>query len=159
MSNYLVEANLSLVLFFTAYALLIRKETDFSIQRLFLLAGIIGSLTFPLIHISYYQPRIPSLSELLPTYLLPELTIGSHERRSGPQSLQYPFNIWHLVQLVYVAGLLFFLARFVLQLLQLTRKMNASISYRVGECNVVESADSKHTFSFSTLYFWVNRTP
>ena len=50
--NYLVEANIGLVLFLAAYILVLRKETDFRLQRLFLLAGILASLIFPLVHIS-----------------------------------------------------------------------------------------------------------
>ena len=49
--NYFIEANIGLVLFLAAYALLLRNETDFKIKRFFLLIGIFISLTFPLFHI------------------------------------------------------------------------------------------------------------
>ncbi len=51
--NYFIEANIGLVLFLTAYTLLLRNETDFKIKRYFLLIGIFTSLTFPLLHIQY----------------------------------------------------------------------------------------------------------
>ena len=52
--NYFIEANIGLVLFLTAYALLLRNETDFKIKRYFLLIGIFTSLTFPLLHIQIW---------------------------------------------------------------------------------------------------------
>ena len=87
--NYFIEANIGLVLFLTAYALLLRNETDFQIKRYFLLIGIFTSLTFPLLHIQYGGTSIPTLSRVIPSYLLPEFTItgdgtaafGSRSRR------------------------------------------------------------------------------
>ncbi|MBA4057817.1 MAG: hypothetical protein C0490_24085, partial [Marivirga sp.] len=74
--NYVVEANIGLILFIAVYFILLAKETNFSLQRFFLIGGIIASLTFPLIHLSFSENSIPSLSQLLPSYLLPELTIS-----------------------------------------------------------------------------------
>ncbi len=73
--NYFIEANIGLVLFLAAYALLLRNETDFKIKRFFLLIGIFISLTFPLFHIQNAGTSIPTLSRVIPSYLLPEFTI------------------------------------------------------------------------------------
>lgn len=49
--NYIIEANLGLLMILAFYVLFLRKETRFRFLRMFLLAGIFGPLIFPLIHI------------------------------------------------------------------------------------------------------------
>ena len=113
--NYLVEANLGLVIILATYSLLLSKETEFHYQRVFLLSGILASLLFPLVHITFLQP-FPSLSQLIPTYLLPEITIGNQGLHVSQQSFLGNINPWSIVELIYLAGLLFFLADIIRQL-------------------------------------------
>jgi Gram-negative bacterial TonB protein C-terminal/BlaR1 peptidase M56 len=144
--NYLVEANISLVFFLAAYLLVLRKETTFGFQRMFLLTGIVGSLIFPLVHISFPETRIPSLSQVIPSYLLPEVTIQAE----GSRSL---LDYWYFIELVYIGGILFFLARFILQLIQLIRKLRYSTPHKVGIYRIIESPEHQHTFSFFNYIF------
>ncbi|MCS6973687.1 MAG: TonB family protein [Cyclobacteriaceae bacterium] len=74
--NYLLEANLGIVLFFAFYQLLLKNETQFSYRRLYLLAGMVLSLLFPLIKLTDLK-TVPSLSEALPVIRIdePEVTI------------------------------------------------------------------------------------
>ncbi len=151
--NYLVEANLSLAFFLASYLLVLRKETIFGFQRMFLLTGIIASLIFPLVHISFSGTRIPSLGQLIPSYLLPEVTIQAEGSPSLLHTFQGKVDYWHYIELIYIGGILFFLSRFFLQLIQLTRKLTCSTPHQVGIYKVIESPEHQHTFSFFNYIF------
>ena len=77
--NYFIEANIGLLLFLTAYMLLLRNETDFQVKRGFLLIGIFTSITFPLLHIQYASMNVATLSRIIPPNLLPQITITGEQ--------------------------------------------------------------------------------
>jgi len=120
---------------------------------MFLLTGIIASLIFPLVHISFSGTRIPSLGQLIPSYLLPEVTIQAEGSTSLLNTFQGKVDYWHYIELIYIGGILFFLSRFILQLLQLTRKLTCSTPHQVGIYKVIESPEHQHTFSFFNYIF------
>ena len=62
-------------------------------------------------------------------------------------------NPRYLIELIYIAGVLFFFARFVQQLLHLIRKIKSASGYQTGGCTVVESNGDNHTFSFFRYIF------
>ena len=147
--NYFIEANIGLVLFLAAYALLLHNETDFKIKRFFLLIGILISLTFPLFHIQNAGVSIPTLSRVIPSYLLPEFTITSDGAiRSVAVAAENARSAWFYVQLLYLAGLLFFLSLFIVRLYNLLRTVNSSKTNQIGKLKIVEYAEDRPTFSF-----------
>ena len=81
--NYLIEANIGLVAFLLFYILLLSNETNFNFKRGFLLAGIGASLLFPLAKFTTASNAIPSISNVLPSYFLPELVINANEVSSA----------------------------------------------------------------------------
>ena len=147
--NYFIEANIGLVLFLTAYTLLLRKETDFKIKRYFLLLGIFTSLTFPLLHIQYGGTSIPTLSRVIPSYFLPEFTItGDGTAASEAVRVDYVKGGWFSLQVLYVGGLLFFSAQFIVRLFNLLRTIKNSKTDQIGNLKIVEYAEDQPTFSF-----------
>ena len=147
--NYFIEANIGLVLFLTAYTLLLRNETDFKIKRYFLLIGIFTSLTFPLLHIQYGGTSIPTLSRVIPSYLLPEFTItGDGTVGSEAVRVDYVKGGWFYLQVLYVGGLLFFSAQFIVRLFNLLRTIKNSKTDQIGNLKIVEYAEDQPTFSF-----------
>lgn len=69
--NYIVEANIGLLLFLLLYKTLLSKETQFSYRRFYLLGGLLLSLLFPWITIGSPADVVPTLSETLPEHWLP----------------------------------------------------------------------------------------
>jgi TonB family protein len=146
--NYFIEANFSIALFLGAYFLILRGETDFKMQRLFLLSGLLISLTFPLLHIQFYSPVLPSLGQLMSPYLLPEVVIESDSNVANGSAITNGNNGWMFLGILYVAGMLFFLIRFLTRFTNLVvflKKSRASIN---GRLKIVESDDPSPTFSF-----------
>src|SRR5688572_9907256 len=119
--NYFIEANLSLALFLAAYVLVLRNETDFRLQRIFLLAGIFISLIFPLLHLRFNGPSLPSLSQIMPSYLLPEIIISADGENTSEAPPPIIESGWFYIQLLYATGLTFFLIRFFVRIMDLIR--------------------------------------
>ncbi len=77
--NYLLEANIGLCVFLAAYWLLLRRETDFRIKRVSLLAAVSCSVIFPLIHLNSGSSPVPSLGDAVPSYWLPAVSVNTDE--------------------------------------------------------------------------------
>lgn len=150
--NYLIEVNMGLMLFLVAYILIFGRETDFKRQRIFLIVGIAASLIFPLFHIAYSRTTIPSIGHVLPTYLLPKVSIGGQGPYATGATDQKSIEIWFYIQCIYVVGVGFFLVRFIIQLLRLVMMMRTS-TFSAGRYRIVESSAHQHTFSFFNFIF------
>ena len=149
--NYFIEGNFSIALFLGAYLLILRSETDFKLQRMFLLLGIFVSLTFPLLHIQFNSSVLPSLGELMPPYLLPEIVVES-DRTGSPVTASTAFsNVWVYIAALYIAGTLFFFIRFLAQFTNLIIFLRKSQPSTMGKLKIVESDDSTPTFSFFNI--------
>jgi TonB family protein len=104
---YLLTVSLHLVLFYGCYALLLRRNTFFSLNRAYLLLGILASLLLPLV-------ELPSqATESLPvgTITLPAFTVGT-DNTSATDGFSLSQWLW----LVYGAGALVMVVRLVINL-------------------------------------------
>ena len=146
--NYCIEANFSLALFLGMYLLILKNETDFRIQRMFLLSGILISLTFPLLHIQFDNSVVPSLRRLVPPSLLPEIVVESSGVASGANSIATFHETWMYIGILYGGGTLFFLIRFLTRFSKLVAFLGKSQPLTAGRLKIVESNDSTPTFSF-----------
>jgi len=151
--NYLIEANLGLILLLVAYVILLRKETDFIKKRVFLLIGISASLLFPFLHLqSNILQSLPSINTIVSAYWLPEVTIvGEQTSESSPVFTVQ--DVLNYLQFTYIAILLLLLVRFFVQLLRLTRTLAKSKGYVWNGLRIVESNSSCQTFSFFNFIF------
>ncbi|CAN5233319.1 hypothetical protein BH23BAC1_BH23BAC1_32590 [soil metagenome] len=151
--NYFIEANICLLLFIMVYFLWLRLETRFSFSRLFLLCALVFSMFFPLFHFQSESGSklIPSVSQAVPAYLLPEIIItdGETSVKSSSQAAGY----WNIVKFIYLAGVLLFSLIFIFQLLGLVRLFKKVEKYQWNGCFVAESEEKGPTFSFLNFIF------
>src|SRR6478609_7765293 len=147
--NYMIEANMGLLLFTMIYFLLFEKETQFTFKRLYLLSAIIVSLVFPLIEFNTSQPVIPSISSVVPLTYLPEEAVNELPSTPTPS----PINYWDMASGFYgfVAGILLIL--FLIRAVKLVMYLNASAFEQVGKFRVIESNANHPTFSFFYYIF------
>jgi TonB family protein len=151
--NYIIEANIGLVLFLACYKLLLKRETNFGMLRLVLLCGILASLIFPLIHLEGGQDTSPlSIGQVIPSYWLPEVAIGGADDavKEAPEPLLY---FWKYATLIYAAGFFMICALVLWQLSQLFRIIRQSKTYRLESLRIAESPEDKPTFSFFRFIF------
>lgn len=143
--NYIVEANIGLLLFLLLYKALLSKETQFSYRRFYLLGALLLSLLFPWLTIGTPAEVVPTLSETIPDHWLPPTL-----EQPQAETIQPTLNFWELAFLLYgvVVALLFL--RFVYQIIMLMKEA------RKGKTDqpVIEVDNSSFiAFSFFKLVF------
>lgn len=142
--NYILEANIGLLLFLLLYKTLLGKETHFSYRRFYLLGGLLLSLLFPWLTIGNPADVVPTLSQTLPDHWLP--TTPEQPQNVAVHST---VNFWEFAFWIYgsVASLLF--VRFAYQIIMLMQEARKG---KAGQ--VIEVANSSFiAFSFFNLIF------
>jgi TonB family protein len=150
--NYLVEANLGLLISLAFYVLVLKKETRFRLLRVYLLTAIAVSLLFPLVDISFTQASPLSISRVIPSYWLPEITVGAGQEVTNMQQTLPP-DFWGYTSLVYTIGLVLFCLAICVQLIRLFRVIRNASTYSVDKLRIAESNEDKPTFSFFNFIF------
>ena len=112
--NYLLEANIGLCLFLVVYQLLLRKETSFRFNRMFLLIGLGASVIFPLITINTANSPMPSLNLSVEPIVTEADLVYSNE--VIPQN---SWTTWEIATVIYGTGLALFLLVFTFRLFKM----------------------------------------
>ncbi len=142
--RYVLQAGIGLAIFYGGYWLCLRKETYFRLNRAYLVASLLVSVIIPAID-------VPS----------PFLTVAAEGTAgSGVGTLAAParsFNGAELAGLVYFAGVLVFLTRFILHLAKLCRVVRRN-GVRIDHGTPVVSIDREFSpFSFLSVVFLNDR--
>src|SRR5579863_3507536 len=118
--QYLLLVNLYLVLFYGFYAILLRSETFFHLNRIYLVTSALLSFFIPLIHSDW-------ISSLFITQKVQQ-TISVYARPISVYHFnpvgEHHFTIGALVVIIYAGGALFLTARLVSQLISLRKIIN-----------------------------------
>lgn len=149
--NYFIEANIGLCLFLLLYFVFLKEETDFKRTRVLLLAGMVASLLFPLLHFQSGPSSLPTITALLPSYLLPEVTVGGDGLASSPGVSE--INGRTLVAWIYFTGLALLSIVFMVRIIRLIHLIRSSVTYTYRQFIVAESEKSTLTFSFFHFIF------
>ncbi|WP_199136185.1 TonB family protein [Pedobacter sp. ASV12] len=122
-AHYLLQVNIYLVIFYCFYRLLLDKETYFVLNRIYLIGSGLLSLGIPFMRFEWFSQQEVSrhiyvgVDQL--NSLVAQVTILDDQAAK--------FNWGTFIVSVYLLGILFFLGRFVFQLLAV-RKLFSSIS-------------------------------
>lgn len=125
--QYLLLVNIYLVLFYVFYVLLLRKETFFQLNRIYLVTAALLSFFIPMIQANWVQNlfitqqvKYTIYSSQVMVYRFKPIEQASH------------ISIGQLLAILYGAGILFLSVRFIWQLIKLRRVINqpkATASY------------------------------
>jgi hypothetical protein len=122
--RYALESGVCLVLFYSIYWLFLRNETYFFLNRFYLVSSLLFSLLIPGLKVTS-----PFLSTRVPSW-----TGGLGRMPAVPGR---SFGLADLLLVVYAAGVLLFLARFVSHLIKL-RSVVKRCGWRDGrDCKIV----------------------
>lgn len=136
---YLLTASLYLLLFYGCYALLLRRNTFFGLNRLYLLVSVVLSLLLPLIQL----PADTANALPVGTVTLPVFTVGSpQDAATGRLTITQGF--W----LVYGLGVLIMLIRLGLNLIAVFRLIRRGTAEQKPAYTLIRLPDT-HTPSFS----------
>ncbi|MGY5356116.1 M56 family metallopeptidase [Wenyingzhuangia sp. IMCC45467] len=138
--EYFLKVSGLIIVFYLVYKTLLQKLTFYSINRWFLIAGIIVSFTFPLIVIPIYQ-EYTSLE-------LPVTMFNNTQGMPITTEVQEPFDILDYVWILYASGVSFFAIRFLLRLLSLARVIKRDKKHKKDGFVFIETTAEQSPFSF-----------
>lgn len=143
--NYMMEANLALLLFLAFYKLLLARETNFRFQRAFMLGAVVISVLAPFLHLGNSQFVNTVAGHAASVQLLPSVVV---ERIASESAASEWYDVWNIAGIVYVMVVLFLLVLLVRRMTTLLMRMRFEKHYRHGRYKVIESAENKPAFSF-----------
>jgi len=141
---YILESGLCLALFYSIYWLFLKRETFFTINRLFLI------LSLPL---SFLIPLFNAPSPFVKTYPVE----SSYALRESVGTSAASLGIMDIVWFVFLAGAGFFLVRFFFQFIQLFLLLKRHGYYRFNGAKIVLIENDSAPFSFFSFIF-VNKS-
>ncbi|WP_428328282.1 TonB family protein [Mucilaginibacter sp.] len=116
--HYLLLVNIYLLLFYGFYVLLLRKETFFQLNRVYLVAASLLSFFIPVIQSNWVKNLFITQEVQTTIYNSPVML---YQFKPIIQNTQ--ITIGEILALVYLAGMVFLMGRLTLQLIQLKRIM------------------------------------
>ncbi len=118
-SHYLLQVNIYLVVFYAFYRLLLTKETYFVLNRIYLICSGIFSLAIPFIQLDWFGKQEISQQIYVQVEQLNQLIT------QGPVVAETQSINWgSVIVLIYLSGVLFFLGRFIIQLIGVKKMFN-----------------------------------
>lgn len=144
---YFAKASGLTALFFLAYTLLLKKETFFTPNRMFLLAGIFTSALLPLM---VYTKIVLITPEPVLQMPLQQITLSNLMVSAPQMATPEPFTInWlYVAGIAYTAGLLFFTIHFLIDLYKVRKMLRGrKVVLREG-FRYIDSESVESPFSF-----------
>lgn len=139
---YLLKSSAILSLFYLVYFFLLRKDTFFTVNRHFLLAGILSSIVFPFLEFT----TIEFIEQ--PTFHIVEYSTTPAEITANTEKLSNPIH-WDLIIFnTYILITLFLLGRFGLQLLSLRKLFIKRQHKQKQEFSFIKTSKDIAPFSF-----------
>jgi len=138
--SYLVESAVCLALFYGAFWLFLRKETYFRLNRFYLVSSLLLSLIIPLLNFPSPFRYAPASKELVRSPLAPALPARA-------------VSFQEILLLVYAAGVILFLTRFVVHLAKLYLVVKKYGVRRYHGAAVVSVDKDFSPFSFLSVIF------
>ncbi|WP_299556519.1 M56 family metallopeptidase [Seonamhaeicola sp.] len=143
--EYLLKASAVVVIFYACYKLFLQRDTFFESNRGFLLTGLVSAFLIPLIVIPVYIERTPVVLDNL-----------IFDNAVVAQPIESSVNLIDIAAYVYFIGAVFFLGKFLVQLVSLALLLVQNKSTKFGRYRYVKTSNSTSPFSF---FNWIVYNP
>jgi len=145
---YMAKACGLIAVFFLAYHILLKKETFFTSNRWFLLAGLFTSAALPfIVYTKTVWVDAAPLPEYARTITLDQL-IRYKEQMAQQQQESVTINWFDVIGGMYLAGVLLFSIRFIIDFLSIRRILSGTTAIKDGRFRLIDSEKAKSPFSF-----------
>ena len=154
--NFFLETLICFSLFFAVYYFLLRNETCFQYNRLYLLVTAIISIAFPLIDIQFSTDNaaLHNLTVEQVIYL-PEVVVDAEK----PTVEATPVNYWVTgLLIIYFAGMAIVLLRLIIEIIKITKLYRQALKESTIEGNIIFTNGKAPTFSFLNFIFLDNNS-
>jgi Zn-dependent protease with chaperone function len=145
---YIAKACGLTTMFYLAYYMLLRKETFFRSNRLFLMLGLVTATVLPLI---VFTKTVWITPQPLPPFeVLSAIPVNSIQSQpSMPiQEVTFQINWWYLAAVTYAMGAVFLLVRLIVDFKTVFSLFKGQNIIRQGQYKFIDSAAAKSPFSF-----------
>ncbi|MDF1571514.1 MAG: M56 family metallopeptidase [Bacteroidales bacterium] len=143
--TYLVELNITIAVFFGAYLMLFRKDSNFGVRRAFLLLAMVASFVIPLLS---FNVAIPTGNLNTVLIVLPEVVFRGNATGAVHNSTWIP----ELLSILYIAVGLFFAGRLALGMGRILIQSATSEKTTINGTAVLVNKEL-HASSFFNLIF------
>lgn len=149
---YMAKASGLLAVFFVAYYVFLRKETFFTSNRGFLLAGLVTSVLLPLAQYTRViwvsaEPEINHETvQTLSAADVQQLILMQQMAEVQPEP--FTINWWYVAGIIYLSGVFFFLSRFIIDFVSIRRILKGNKIVKEGSYKLIDSKKVKSPFSF-----------
>ena len=147
----MIESAISLILFYLAYVLFLKKVAFFRANRFYLLTAIIFSMVMPYIHI------VPPVNTVTYSYFLPEATVAGNIPEQATVMERSGFSFMSLLPAVYIAVAAILFSRLFMRLMQLFVLTRWNRKERYGNAWIVSFESGQSPFSFFN-YIFINES-
>ncbi|MBP7504912.1 MAG: M56 family metallopeptidase [Prolixibacteraceae bacterium] len=151
--NYLLESGISLTLFALVYILLLRRETFFGTNRLFLLFSVLFSLLLPLLVIPVLAPKPVVLPEVTVTPYRNLLETVIVERENLSMDVERLVVSSRMVVMLWLAGVGVMTLITLLRVVQILRIIRRGKISDEGDFRMVITRQGSSPFSFLRYLF------
>jgi len=137
--EYILKASGVLLIFFSLYQIGLKKETFFTGNRHFLMAGILSTFIFPFVYITKYIDATNYI--IYADSQLSNVAMGS-------TSIETNFNWMQILFVIYCSGVVLLTIRFIIQLLSLRKLIGKNESKKINGYVYIETTREVTPFSF-----------
>lgn len=156
MITYIIQVNVALILFYGAYMVFRKNETQFSFLRFTLLGGVLLALILPFINISEWFFWIGSSSPTTQNFIsewVPEVVIAPQDIPTIIVTPQNGIALWQWAQWIYMGVTALLFLRLAVKIILILRLKSKSISYQWQRLAVCEVENESGAFTFFKTIF------
>jgi len=159
MIQYSLEVGLSWLFFYLLYVLLLRKETFFKFNRIYLIGTLVLGLLIPKISEINYSFSNTESAEILPTLIQP-ITVTAQKLSYSLETIVVTaekataFNIWKFIFSIWAIGSLLACFRFLFGLFKLSKLALTNPTKYLNGYKIVYTNAPHLPFSFLNILFW-----
>ncbi|MCG8310821.1 MAG: M56 family metallopeptidase [Cytophagales bacterium] len=150
--GYFLESNLYLICIYLLDRIILMNDKHFGFNRIFLLGGVLLSLTLPLLSFNIVVAPAQSMGSFEGYIVLPAITITTAQT----ESVGFILKWWHIIGIAYAGGMLFYFSRLLWQIMQILRHLpllNSSRD-RKNKYTLITTNGEMPTCSFFKFLFW-----
>lgn len=139
---HIIKSSALLSIFFIAYHFLLRKETSFNSNRLFLIAGILSAGILPFVKIT---------REVIVETIIDQGQLFEDGNTVFASLPQNKADLWQIVGISYMLVTVYLLSKFIFQILKVAKLSKSHSNKKEGAFLYIETNTSTSPFSFFNM--------
>ncbi|HCT31447.1 MAG TPA: hypothetical protein DIW31_12150 [Bacteroidales bacterium] len=148
---YILKVSICLAIFYVFFIAVLKRSTFFTLNRIYLILGLILSFTIPILKVSIFKAQSSSVltSVIRIVSIEPEYTFFQSQNLVN-ETIKIDFPI--ILSVIYFIGLSVLLLKFFLSIIRVIRVKNNAEVLRIGKIRIVKT-NSFIPFSFLNMIF------